>query len=71
MISLENKYFAERSRALRMGVDFTIPFDDWLKIWQDSGKFDQRGGKKGQYVLSRIDNTKPYEIGNIIINQVT
>ena len=35
MISLENKYFAERSRALRMGVDFTIPFDDWLKIWQE------------------------------------
>ena len=44
---------------------FNLSFPAWHKLWQDSGLWDKRGLHKGQYVMSRIDKSKPYELGNV------
>ena len=63
----------QRSRCrVRKDVDgnpiqFKLTFQEWLKIWEDSGKFHLRGKKIGQYCMSRINDKGHYEVGNVFI----
>lgn len=48
-------------------VEFKLTFEQWCKVWSDSGKFDQRGCRRGQYVMSRRNDLGHYEEGNVFI----
>ena len=48
-------------------IQFKLTFEEWLKIWIDSGKFHLRGKKIGQYCMSRIGDKGHYEVGNVFI----
>lgn len=61
------KYVWQKKRAKRRNIPFEISFDDWCNLWISSGKWEQRGLKKGQYVMSRINDTGPYAVDNVII----
>lgn len=58
-----------KTRVDRNGnpIEMRLSFDDWLQIWLDSGKWDQRGTRKGQYCMSRINDLGHYEKGNVEI----
>jgi hypothetical protein len=49
----------------RLGNPITmkLSFEEWFKIWQDSGHWEERG----KYVMSRINDLGSYEIGNVFI----
>lgn len=49
-------------------VDMKLTFEQWLKIWVDSGKIYQRGKRIGQYCMCRNDDIGHYEIGNVYID---
>lgn len=51
-------------------IEFNLTFDEWFKIWQDSGHWEQRGIRKGQYCMSRYNDIGNYEIGNVFIQPV-
>ena len=51
-------------------IEFNLTFDEWFKIWQDSGKYKQRGVRKGQYCMSRYNDIGNYEIGNVFIQPI-
>lgn len=61
------KYQKHKSTAKHRGVDFNLTFDEWWNIWQQSGKWHQRGRGAGTYVMSRINDVGPYAIGNVFI----
>ena len=68
------KVFSQHGRNARRRVDvhgnpiqFKLSFDEWLSIWEKSGHLNERGAKKGQYVMSRIGDTGNYEVGNVFI----
>jgi hypothetical protein len=62
------RYFNHKARAKRRGIPFLLTFDEWWKIWQDSGHWEERGIRKGQYVMCRKGpDIGAYEIGNIFI----
>jgi hypothetical protein len=61
------KYGAHRRSAKERGIPFLITFEDWDTIWQLSGKWEQRGNRKGQYVMSRPGDKGAYEMGNVVI----
>ena len=48
-------------------IEFKLTFEQWWDIWQKSGKWNQRGNKRGQYVMSRKNDLGHYEIGNVEI----
>lgn len=48
-------------------VKFLLSFDQWMLIWEESGHWDQRGRRKGQFVMSRKDDLGNYEPGNVFI----
>ena len=68
MTIYKQRYFEHRQNANHRGIPFELTFDEWLQIWQDSGKWQLRGKGKGSYVMSRIGDAGPYKIGNVYIN---
>jgi hypothetical protein len=62
------KYQIQRIHAKDRGISFELTFDEWMNIWEQSGKFELRGRGKGKYCMSRIGDTGPYALGNVYIN---
>ena len=61
------KYQKHKATAKIRGIDFQLTFDEWFNIWQQSGKFNLRGRGSGTYVMSRVNDTGSYAIGNVFI----
>jgi hypothetical protein len=59
--------FQKKSAQYR-GVDWSLSFSDWWKIWERSGKWEQRGRGTGKYCLARIGDKGGYSIGNVYVS---
>ena len=53
--------------AKARGIPFLLTFEDWCGIWFASGKWEQRGRRRGQYVMARFMDRGAYERGNVRI----
>ena len=62
-----SKYYDHKHNASKRNVDFLLTFDEWWKIWQDSGHWEDRGPHKGQYCMSRYGDIGPYSPTNVFI----
>lgn len=62
-----NAFITQRADAKRRGIEFLFTFEEWLAIWQDSGKWEHRGPRTGQYVMARFGDKGPYAVGNVRI----
>src|SRR5215472_6042820 len=58
-------FVVQRADAKRRGIAFSFTFEEWLAVWQQSGKWAERGHRKGQYVMARFGDIGPYAIGNV------
>lgn len=65
--SPQARYAQQRQRALARGIPWELTFDQWMAIWRDSGKFELRGKKTGQYVMARRGDVGPYSESNVFI----
>ena len=64
----KQKYLVQRWDAInRRGIEFNLTFEQWWDIWQQSGKYEERGRLGHQYVMARFNDTGPYQIGNVKI----
>jgi hypothetical protein len=63
------KYRHHKNLAKGRNIPFDLTFEEWWDIWQKSGKWEQRGRKRGQYVMSRFNDTGPYAINNVEIKK--
>lgn len=61
------KYTWHRGNAKKRNIPFLLTFEEWWDIWQKSGHWEERGTKKGQYCMSRYNDTGPYAVGNVFI----
>lgn len=57
-------YGQHKRDASRRGITFLFTFEEWYNLWLWSGKLEQRGRKKGQYVMARYGDKGPYSIAN-------
>lgn len=62
-----HKYACHKSKAKSRGIEFNLTYDEWWDIWQKSGKWEERGARKGQYVMSRYNDMGAYRVGNVFI----
>lgn len=58
-------YIDQRKNSIRRGISWKITFPEWVALWKDSGKWEQRG--RGGYVMARIGDSGPYRVGNVEI----
>ena len=63
----KQRYNEQKYRATNRGIQFILTFEQWFDIWQQSGKWEQRGCRKGMYVMSRIGDIGAYEKNNVFI----
>ena len=64
-------YIQQMYNAKRRNIPFEISFDEWCYIWEQSGKWNQRGRGKGKYCMSRIGDTGSYSVNNVFIQEST
>jgi hypothetical protein len=67
MSSPLRKYRAHRYHAQTRGIGFEFTFDEWMRFWLDSGHWEERGIRKGQYVMARFNDEGAYTIDNVEI----
>lgn len=70
MTSLSKLWRAYKSHeyhARHRGILFLLSFEEWLHIWEASGKLLSRGTHKGQYVMARYGDSGPYSVENVRI----
>lgn len=60
-------YVMQVKNADARAIGWRLTFAQWLAIWLESGKLEQRGRGKGRYVMSRVNDSGAYEIGNVHI----
>lgn len=61
------KFIMHRAAAKSRGIPFKFTKAEWFDVWEKSGKWEQRGCRRGQYVMARKDDKGAYEIGNVEI----
>jgi len=57
----------QRNNALTRGIVWDLTLWDWWRIWQQSGKWDQRGRAGDAYVMCRFKDEGGYTIGNVYV----
>lgn len=59
-------YAGQRRNAIRRGIGWELNLWQWWSIWQQSGKWTQRGRGNG-YMMCRVNDVGPYAVGNVFI----
>lgn len=65
--SPKGRYATHKSNAKTRGIEWKLTFEEWMEIWENSGKYEERGRTRGSYVMARILDMGPYEKGNVKI----
>lgn len=60
-------YTAHKGGAKYRSIPFLLTYAEWSDIWKASGKWLQRGWRRGQYVMARYGDKGAYEVGNVRI----
>ena len=61
------RYTQQLCAARKRKIEWLFTFETWWKMWNDSGKWNQRGRKLGQYCMARKGDTGPYSPENVDI----
>jgi len=61
----KGKYLRQKVNAKNRGLKWEFTFETWWKVWQDSGKWEQRGRGAGQYCMCRIRDEGSYNPENV------
>jgi hypothetical protein len=66
-LGVARRYTQHKYGAKTRGIGFHLNLWEWWTIWRDSGKWAERGGAKGCYVMCRKGDSGPYAVGNVYI----
>ena len=60
-------YMEQKRNAERRLVEWKFSLPEWWAVWEKSGKFEQRGRGRGNYVMARLGDRGPYSTENVYI----
>ena len=61
------RYIMQLHNAKARGIGWELTFEQWWSIWQDSGRWQERGCHADNYCMCRIGDVGPYAVGNVFI----
>lgn len=64
---LRDAYREQKRRANQRGIGWELNLLSWHEIWRNSGKLENRGRSKGEYVMGRRGDIGPYSKDNVYI----
>jgi len=62
---MQHAYRSQGYSAKERNIEFNLTWQEWITWWIDTGHVAERGAHKDEYVMSRFNDTGPYELGNI------
>jgi hypothetical protein len=62
---LKRKFLTQRANARYRGIEWRLTFEQWRDWWLATGRVDERGRLRGQWVMCRPGDRGAYELGNI------
>lgn len=62
------KFRMQLANANRRGIAWRLTFAEWWRIWQASGKWNERRRGSG-YCMSRYGDRGAYEVGNVCVTK--
>lgn len=65
-ISPWTRYIHQRNHAKHRNIEWNITFTEWWTVWEQSGKWSERGVGHG-YCMARYNDTGAYKINNVSI----
>ena len=66
-----SRYQNQRIAASRRGIAWEITFPEWMRIWKESGRWEERGVGVGRYCMARHGDEGPYSPSNVSIQLCT
>lgn len=63
----KGKYIRQRANSHTRGIEWLFTFESWWKIWEESGKWEERGTGPGQFYMCRKGDIGPYAPWNVDI----
>jgi hypothetical protein len=60
-------YKTHKAAAKQRNIPFLLTFEDWWDIWQQSGKWEHRGARRGEYCMARFGDIGAYARNNVKI----
>jgi hypothetical protein len=60
-------FISQRHSAGKRGIAWELSLDDWWRIWQDSGMWEERGPTRSGYCMARHGDVGPYSASNVYI----
>jgi hypothetical protein len=67
MRNVRARYTQQLCQARKRKIDWLFTFESWWKMWEESGKWKERGRKAGQYCMARKGDIGPYSVDNVEI----
>lgn len=64
-------FISQQNNAKNRGISWGLNFWQWWTIWQESGKWEERGRAKDSFVMCRHRDEGGYEIGNVFIGTLS
>lgn len=67
VVGATRAFAAQKRNAAHRSIGWELTLAQWWEIWEQSGKWEQRGRYKGGYVMGRHGDAGPYAVGNVVI----
>lgn len=61
------RYRQQRWMAEKRDIAWEFTFPEWKRLWDESGKWSQRGTGAGEYYMARRGDAGPYNVDNCFI----
>ena len=58
-------YHGQKCMAGKRNVPWDFTFESWIKWWEDTGHFHERGVNNHEYQMCRVNDTGPYSPDNV------
>lgn len=60
-------FIQQRNQAQWRGEGWTMSFEAWKQIWDQSGQWYNRGRQRGCYCMTRRDVREPWTVDNVYV----
>lgn len=64
------RYIQHRSNVMKKKVQWSLTLWEWWSIWNESGKYPERGRGKDNYCMARVNDEGVYIANNVEIRKV-
>jgi len=60
-------FVQQKNQAQWRDEGWTISFEDWKRLWRESGQWENRGRERGCYCMTRLDWSTSWTLDNVVI----